>query len=161
TRRAGRRFSRSVLLRPAAVCLPCPPLRRRAQKGDKDCRTLLPSYMQCTEVTAGFKKCELASSGAKRMGETEFPLTACGMRVAVILANAARMHLADQAIEATDLANYRCAAVYAVKVCLLRMRNRIQQIMPVEPDRIRVLNTAPERNGADYVLYWSQMNRRV
>lgn len=27
--------------------------------------------------------------------------------------------------------------------------------------RIRVLNSAPERGAADYVLYWSQVNRRV
>src|SRR5271165_1701495 len=33
--------------------------------------------------------------------------------------------------------------------------------MPVEPDRIRLLNHAPQRDGARYVLYWSQMNRRV
>jgi deoxyribodipyrimidine photo-lyase len=28
-------------------------------------------------------------------------------------------------------------------------------------DRVRILNEAPERAGAKYVLYWSQMNRRV
>jgi deoxyribodipyrimidine photo-lyase len=28
-------------------------------------------------------------------------------------------------------------------------------------DRIRKLNELPERAGAKYVLYWSQMNRRV
>ncbi len=28
-------------------------------------------------------------------------------------------------------------------------------------DRVRKLNDAPEREGASYVLYWSQMNRRV
>jgi deoxyribodipyrimidine photo-lyase len=33
--------------------------------------------------------------------------------------------------------------------------------MPVEPDRIRILNSAGERERADYVLYWSQMNRRA
>ncbi|HWD98772.1 MAG TPA: deoxyribodipyrimidine photo-lyase, partial [Bryobacteraceae bacterium] len=33
--------------------------------------------------------------------------------------------------------------------------------MPVEPDRIRTLNSAPPRETADYVLYWSQMNRRA
>jgi deoxyribodipyrimidine photo-lyase len=33
--------------------------------------------------------------------------------------------------------------------------------MPVEPDRIASLNSAPPRADADYVLYWSQMNRRV
>ena len=31
----------------------------------------------------------------------------------------------------------------------------------VEPERIRALNTRPVRENADYVLYWSQMNRRV
>jgi deoxyribodipyrimidine photo-lyase len=31
----------------------------------------------------------------------------------------------------------------------------------VEPTRIRALNQAPMREGAKYVLYWSQMNRRV
>src|SRR5579883_1907412 len=33
--------------------------------------------------------------------------------------------------------------------------------MPVEQDRIRRLNSAQPRADADYVLYWSQMNRRV
>ena len=33
--------------------------------------------------------------------------------------------------------------------------------MPVERDRVRNLNSAPARADADYVLYWSQMNRRV
>ena len=33
--------------------------------------------------------------------------------------------------------------------------------MPVEPERIRKLNEAPERADAKYVLYWAQMNRRV
>jgi deoxyribodipyrimidine photo-lyase len=33
--------------------------------------------------------------------------------------------------------------------------------MAVEPERIRKLNSAGERAGARYVLYWSQMNRRV
>ena len=34
--------------------------------------------------------------------------------------------------------------------------------MPVEIERIKKLNDAPERpEGAKYVLYWSQMNRRV
>ena len=33
--------------------------------------------------------------------------------------------------------------------------------MVVEPERIRKLNTAPERQGGHYVLYWAQMNRRV
>lgn len=33
--------------------------------------------------------------------------------------------------------------------------------MAVEPDRIRALNASPAREGADYVLYWSQANRRV
>lgn len=33
--------------------------------------------------------------------------------------------------------------------------------MPVEPERISKLNTAPERPDRAYVLYWSQMNRRV
>ncbi len=28
-------------------------------------------------------------------------------------------------------------------------------------DRVRRLNEAPIREGAEYVLYWSQMNRRV
>jgi deoxyribodipyrimidine photo-lyase len=31
----------------------------------------------------------------------------------------------------------------------------------VEPTRIRALNRVPLREGAKYVLYWSQMNRRV
>ena len=31
----------------------------------------------------------------------------------------------------------------------------------IEPIRIRTLNSAPMREGAKYVLYWSQMNRRV
>src|SRR6185437_3442984 len=33
--------------------------------------------------------------------------------------------------------------------------------MPVEQDRIFSLNSAQPRADADYVLYWSQMNRRV
>jgi deoxyribodipyrimidine photo-lyase len=33
--------------------------------------------------------------------------------------------------------------------------------MPVEPERIRKLNEAPERPERRYVLYWAQMNRRV
>ena len=33
--------------------------------------------------------------------------------------------------------------------------------MPVEPDRILSLNSKSPRADADYVLYWSQMNRRV
>lgn len=33
--------------------------------------------------------------------------------------------------------------------------------MPVERERIQKLNSAPERPGRQYVLYWSQMNRRV
>ncbi len=33
--------------------------------------------------------------------------------------------------------------------------------MPVEPERIRKLNEAPERPDRRYVLYWAQMNRRV
>lgn len=33
--------------------------------------------------------------------------------------------------------------------------------MPVEPQRIRKLNSAPERPDARYILYWAQMNRRV
>ncbi len=34
--------------------------------------------------------------------------------------------------------------------------------MPVEPERIRKLNEAPEKpENARYVLYWAQMNRRV
>lgn len=33
--------------------------------------------------------------------------------------------------------------------------------MPVEPDRVRLLNSAAPRAEADYVLYWSQMNRRA
>ncbi|MBV8553905.1 MAG: deoxyribodipyrimidine photo-lyase [Acidobacteriaceae bacterium] len=33
--------------------------------------------------------------------------------------------------------------------------------MPVEPERIQKLNSAPERPDRDYILYWSQMNRRV
>jgi deoxyribodipyrimidine photo-lyase len=33
--------------------------------------------------------------------------------------------------------------------------------MPVEPARSRLLNDAPRRQGGRYVLYWSQMNRRV
>lgn len=33
--------------------------------------------------------------------------------------------------------------------------------MPVQPERIQKLNSAPERAAGDYVLYWSQMNRRV
>ncbi|MDQ1471905.1 MAG: deoxyribodipyrimidine photo-lyase [Bryobacterales bacterium] len=31
----------------------------------------------------------------------------------------------------------------------------------VEPERVRALNLAPLREGAGFVLYWSQMNRRV
>lgn len=33
--------------------------------------------------------------------------------------------------------------------------------MSIELQRIRQLNSAPERAGAQYVLYWAQMNRRV
>ncbi len=33
--------------------------------------------------------------------------------------------------------------------------------MPVDPERIQKLNTAPELPNRSYVLYWSQMNRRV
>lgn len=33
--------------------------------------------------------------------------------------------------------------------------------MPVEPERARKLNAAPERETANYVLYWAQVNRRV
>jgi deoxyribodipyrimidine photo-lyase len=33
--------------------------------------------------------------------------------------------------------------------------------MAVEPERISKLNSAPERPGGSYVLYWAQMNRRV
>jgi deoxyribodipyrimidine photo-lyase len=33
--------------------------------------------------------------------------------------------------------------------------------MPVEAERIQKLNSAPERPDREYVLYWSQMNRRV
>lgn len=33
--------------------------------------------------------------------------------------------------------------------------------MPVEPERVRCLNTASLRPGARFVLYWMQMNRRV
>ncbi|HWE52724.1 MAG TPA: deoxyribodipyrimidine photo-lyase [Bryobacteraceae bacterium] len=33
--------------------------------------------------------------------------------------------------------------------------------MPAEPARLRPLNTAPPRADGRYVLYWSQMNRRV
>ncbi|HVW86458.1 MAG TPA: deoxyribodipyrimidine photo-lyase [Bryobacteraceae bacterium] len=33
--------------------------------------------------------------------------------------------------------------------------------MPVEPERIRALNSSPHRPQASYVLYWSQMNRRA
>ncbi len=33
--------------------------------------------------------------------------------------------------------------------------------MPVEPERIQKLNDAPEQPERQYVLYWSQMNRRV
>jgi deoxyribodipyrimidine photo-lyase len=34
--------------------------------------------------------------------------------------------------------------------------------MPIEPERVRKLNDAPERPGeSQYVLYWAQMNRRV
>lgn len=33
--------------------------------------------------------------------------------------------------------------------------------MPVEPERVRKANAAPERPDRDYVLYWAQMNRRV
>jgi deoxyribodipyrimidine photo-lyase len=34
-------------------------------------------------------------------------------------------------------------------------------VPPVEPERVRALNTRSLRENADYVLYWSQMNRRV
>jgi deoxyribodipyrimidine photo-lyase len=33
--------------------------------------------------------------------------------------------------------------------------------MPVEPERVSKLNTSPERQDREYILYWSQMNRRV
>jgi len=33
--------------------------------------------------------------------------------------------------------------------------------MPLDPERISRLNTAPERPEREYVLYWAQMNRRV
>jgi deoxyribodipyrimidine photo-lyase len=33
--------------------------------------------------------------------------------------------------------------------------------MPVEPERVRALNDAPPGNDPRFVLYWSQMNRRV
>ncbi|HEX4169818.1 MAG TPA: deoxyribodipyrimidine photo-lyase [Bryobacteraceae bacterium] len=33
--------------------------------------------------------------------------------------------------------------------------------MPVESERIAKLNKAEDRTGAEYVLYWAQMNRRV
>lgn len=33
--------------------------------------------------------------------------------------------------------------------------------MPIEPERVRVLNSEPVREGARYVLYWAQMNRRA
>jgi len=33
--------------------------------------------------------------------------------------------------------------------------------MPVDPERIQKLNAAPERPDRAYILYWSQMNRRV
>jgi deoxyribodipyrimidine photo-lyase len=33
--------------------------------------------------------------------------------------------------------------------------------MPVQPERISKLNSAPERPDRQYVLYWAQMNRRV
>lgn len=33
--------------------------------------------------------------------------------------------------------------------------------MPLEPERIKTLNSAPFRESADYVLYWCQANRRV
>jgi deoxyribodipyrimidine photo-lyase len=33
--------------------------------------------------------------------------------------------------------------------------------MPVEPERVRALNAVPVRQDAQYVLYWSQMNRRA
>lgn len=33
--------------------------------------------------------------------------------------------------------------------------------MAVSADRIRALNTAPPRQSASYILYWSQMNRRA
>ena len=32
---------------------------------------------------------------------------------------------------------------------------------PLEPERVRTLNDLPARDHAQYVLYWSQMNRRV
>jgi deoxyribodipyrimidine photo-lyase len=34
-------------------------------------------------------------------------------------------------------------------------------VAEVEPERVRALNDSPVREGAEYVLYWSQMNRRV
>ncbi len=37
----------------------------------------------------------------------------------------------------------------------------LQNVMPVEPERIRKLNEATDRREAEYVLYWAQMNRRV
>ena len=33
--------------------------------------------------------------------------------------------------------------------------------MAVEPERVTLLNEAPERPEREYVLYWAQMNRRV
>ena len=33
--------------------------------------------------------------------------------------------------------------------------------MPVEPERIRKLNSAPDRPDREYILYWAQMNRRA
>src|SRR5690349_11907067 len=35
------------------------------------------------------------------------------------------------------------------------------EVTEVQPERVRALNAQPVRNGAEYVLYWSQMNRRM
>jgi deoxyribodipyrimidine photo-lyase len=35
------------------------------------------------------------------------------------------------------------------------------EVTEVEPERVRALNTQPVREDGEYVLYWSQMNRRV
>ena len=46
--------------------------------------------------------------------------------------------------------------------CSRVARNSIQaSVAEVEPERVRALNDSPVREGAEYVLYWSQMNRRV
>jgi deoxyribodipyrimidine photo-lyase len=47
-----------------------------------------------------------------------------------------------------------------MRVLLLYRRIRSRHPVSVE-ERVRVLNNAPVRPGARYVLYWSQMNRRV